>query len=107
MKLQTIPEAAKALGMNAQQLRRRVQAGQYPSYEINGRVMVDVEELARIVEIERGSIGIAEAVKLTGLSEGMIRKGVRGGFLPYIKVGNGIRFIPAQLLDALEGKKNS
>ena len=59
------------------------------------------------LEMERGSIGIAEAAQLTGLSIGMIRKGVRGGYLPHIEVGGGYRFVPAQLLDALEGKKNS
>ena len=107
MRLQTIPEAARALGRSAQQLRRRVQAGHYPHYEVGGRVMVDVDELARIVEMERGSIGIAEAAQLTGLSINMIRRGVRGGYLPHIEVGGGYRFVPAQLLEALEGKKNS
>ena len=105
MRLQTIPEAARLLDMNAQQLRRGIQAGHYPSYEVGGRVMVDVEELARIVDMERASIGIAEAAHLTGLSISMIRKGVRGGYLPFIKVGNGYRFIPAQLLEALGKKK--
>lgn len=107
MRLQTIPEAARALNMSAQQLRRRVRDGHYPSYEVGGRVMVDVDELARIVEMERGSIGIAEAAQLTGLSINMIRRGVRGGYLPHIEVGGGYRFVPAQLLEALEGKKNS
>lgn len=107
MNLKTIPEAARLLDMNPQQLRRRVRDGHYPSYEVGGRVMVDMNELARIVEMERGSIGIAEAAQLTGLSIGMIRKGVRGGYLPHIEVGGGYRFVPAQLLDALEGKKNS
>ena len=105
MRLKTIPEAARLLGMTAQQLRRGVRACNYPSYDIDGRIMVDVDEMARIMELERASIGIAEAAQLTGLSIGMIRKGVRGGYLPYIKVGNGFRFVPARLLEALEGRK--
>ena len=102
MKLRTIPEAARALGMDTQAFRRRVAAGKIPSYDLGGRLLVDVDEAARILETERGSIGIREASALTGLTEGMIRRAVRDGLLPCIRVGNGIRFVPAALLEALE-----
>ena len=105
MRLLTIPEAARLLSMDPQQLRRGVRAGRYPSYQIDGRTLVDVDELAPIVMEERATIGIREAAQLTGLTENMIRRGARGGWLPCEKIGKAYRFVPARLLEALEGKK--
>ena len=105
MRLQSIPDAARLLVLTAQQLRRGIQAGRYPSYEIEGRTMVDVDALGEIIEAEKRTIGIEEAAELTGLSKTMIRRGARGGWLPCEKIGKAYRFIPAKLLEALEGRK--
>ena len=105
MRLLTIPEAARILKMDKQKLRRGVQAGRYAHYEIDGRTMVDVDALGEIIEAEKRTIGIEEAAELTGLSKTMIRRGVRGGWLPCEKIGKAYRFVPARLLEALEGQK--
>ena len=105
MRFQTIPEAARLLGLTTQQLRRGIAAGRYPSYEINGRTMVDVDSLGEIIEAEKRTISIEEAAELTGLSKTMIRRGARGGWLPCEKIGKAYRFTPARLLEALEGRK--
>ena len=58
MRFQTIPEAARLLGLTTQQLRRGIAAGRYPSYEINGRTMVDVDALGEIIEAEKRTISM-------------------------------------------------
>ena len=105
MRLQTIPDAARLLGLTTQQLRRGIAAGRYPHYEIDGRTMVDVDALGEIIEAEKRTISIEEAAELTGLSKTMIRRGARGGWLPCEKIGKAYRFTPARLLEALEGRK--
>ena len=107
MRLLTIPEAARILGIPVQLLRRHVRSGRYPSYDIDGRTLVDLDELAPRVMAERATIGIRDAAELTGLSERMLRRGARGGWLPCERIGNAYRFVPAQLLAALEGRKEN
>ena len=107
MRLLTIPEAARILGIPAQMLRRYVRSGRYPSYDVDGRTLVDVDELVPLVMAERATIGIKDAAELTGLSEKMLRRGAKGGWLPCEKIGNAYRFVPAQLLAALEGRKKN
>lgn len=105
MRLRSIPEAARLLGIDEQKLRRGVHAGRYAHYEIDGRILVDVDELAAAIEAEKRTISIEEAAELTGLSKTMIRRGARGGWLPCEKIGKAYRFTPARLLEALEGRK--
>lgn len=105
MRLRSIPEAAQLLGIDAQRLRRGIQSGRYAHYEIEGRILVDVDALGEIIEAERRTISIEEAAQLTGLTKTMIRRGAKGGWLPCERIGKAYRFTPARLLEALEGRK--
>lgn len=105
MKLATINEAAQTLGKSPQQLRRGIEAGRYPFVSIGTRKLVDVDELVEIVNKENATIGIVEAIELTGLSDKTIRRGIREGWLPYIREGKAYRFLPGELLNALQGMK--
>lgn len=105
MRLLTIPEAARILEMDTQRLRRGVHAGRYAHYEIDGRILVDVDALGEIIEAERWTISIEEAAELTGLTKTMIRRGAKGGWLPCERIGKAYRFTPARLLEALDGWK--
>ena len=105
MRLMTIPEASRILEMDTQRLRLGVHAGRYAHYEIDGRILVDVDELAAAIEAEKRTISIEEAAELTGLTKTMIRRGAKGGWLPCERIGKAYRFTPARLLEALEGRK--
>ena len=102
MRLKTIPEAARELGWDIQRFRRRVQSGGVPRYVLGGRTLVDVDEAARILGRETGSISLQDASALTGLAETILRRAAQAGEIPSIRVGRGIRFVPAELLAAIE-----
>lgn len=105
MRLTTINEAAPLVGKSPQQLRRGIDAGRYPYVPIGNRKLVDVDELTEIIDRENATIGIEEATELTGLTDKVIRRGIREGWLPYIKEGKAYRFLPGQLIEALQGMK--
>ena len=105
MKLVTINEAAPLVGKSPQQLRRGIEAGRYPYVPIGNRKLVDVDELTEIIDRESATIGIEEATELTGLTDKVIRRGIREGWLPYIKEGKAYRFLPGQLIEALQSMK--
>lgn len=105
MKLASINEAAQALGKSPQQLRRGIDAGRYPYVAIGSRKLVDVDELAGIVQRERATIGIREAAELTGLPVSTIRRGAREGWIPCRKDGKSYEFLPGELLAAIEQMK--
>lgn len=105
MRLMTISEAARLLGISEQRLRRGVEAGRYPYIRIGSRKLVDVDELEPVIRAEQATIGIREAAQLTGLPMTAIRRGAREGWLPCRKDGKAYLFQPAQLLDALEQMK--
>ena len=48
----TIPEAAKALGIHVQTLRRYVKHGILPSVRIGGRVLIPAEALRRMLKVQ-------------------------------------------------------
>ena len=79
MRLKTIPEAARELGWDIQRFRRRVQSGGVPRYVLGGRTLVDVDEAARILDKETGSISVQDASALTGLSETILRRAAQAG----------------------------
>lgn len=105
MKLMTINEAAGVVNRSEQQLRRGVSEGRYPFIEIGARKLLDVDELAEIIQAEDSTINIRQAAELTGLSEKTIRRGCREGWIPHRKGKKAYEFIPGALLAALEGMK--
>lgn len=105
MKLMTVNEAAPLLGKTAQQLRRGIKNGRYPYVPVGSRQLVDIDELAEIIQGEDATIGIDEVADLTGLTPSVVRRGAREGWLPCSKGQKAYRFKPGEVLDALEGMK--
>lgn len=103
MNMATINEAAKALGINAQKLRRGVESGKYPFVPIGTRKLVDIDKLREIMGTEDATIGIKEASELTGLSEKTIRRGIREGWLPHQRHGKAYELKPGEIIAALQG----
>ena len=105
MRLRTINEAAALLDVSARHLRRGIREGRYAYIQVGNRQIVDVDELGPIIETERATVGIREAMALTGLSEATIRRAVRAGRLPAVRLRSGYAFVPAQLIAAVEAMK--
>lgn len=105
MKLKTINEAAALVGKSPQQLRRGIEAGRYPYVPLGSRKLMDVDELQEIIRQEDSTIGMVEAVELTGLNDKAIRRGIREGWIPCKKDGKAYRFKPGELIEALQGMK--
>ena len=102
MNMATINEAAKALGINAQKLRRGVESGKYPFVPIGTRKLVDIDKLREIMGPEEATIGIKEASELTGLSEKTIRRGIREGWMPNQRHGKAYELKPGEIIAALQ-----
>ena len=105
MKLKTINEAAVLVGKSPQQLRRGIAAGRYPYVPLGSRKLMDVDELQEIIAQEVSTIGMVEAVELTGLNDKAIRRGIREGWIPFTKDGKAYRFKPGELIAALQEMK--
>lgn len=105
MKLMTVNEAAPLLGRTAQQLRRGMKDGRYPYVPVGSRQLVDVDELAEVIREEDATISIDEVADLTGLSPTTVRRGAREGWLPCKKGRKSYRFVPGEVVKALEQMK--
>lgn len=91
MKLATIPDAAQALEIAENRLRRDVRDGQVPSIKVGNRSLIDVDE-ARDLYVTRDGLSIEQLREETGLTVGGIRRAIRDGWLPCWVDGNRYRF---------------
>lgn len=98
MKLRTITEAAKTLGIPEYRLRRGIAAGKYPSMKWGSRRLVDVEALGPIIAEERrreadeGNVGLKECAKAIGVSADVLYRMAVEGLVPFTRAGRAYRF---------------
>lgn len=91
MKFKTIRDAAEALGVSEERLRRAVRAGEVPSMKLGNRSVVDIDAAAGILRSVQG-VSIDEVSRETGLSVSAIRRGIREGWIPCEKPGKAFVF---------------
>lgn len=110
MKLRTINEAARELGIPVHRLRRGIQAGKYPSLRWGNRVLVDLDALKPILEEERRQSADADAVDLNtcadaiGVTSDVLWRMAQAGLVPYTRVGRAYRFQVAAVEAAIREK---
>lgn len=110
MKLRTLNEAAKILGLSRYKLLQGIQHGSYPAIRWGNRLMVDVEQLAEIIAAEQaqhpGMIGLRECAEAIGLSEDQLRRMAEAGIVPYERSGRYWRFRLAAVEKAIRDGMN-
>lgn len=110
MKLRTINEAARALGISVTRLRRGIAAGKYPSVQWGNRALVDLDVLGPILEEERqreaaeGTVGLRECAEAIGVSQDALRRMALAGLVPYQRGGRFYRFRIQDVEAAIRGK---
>ena len=103
MKLATPNEAGAVLGISAQLIRSGIKTGRFPCLYLGTRMMVDLDQLGRILADEHKvqGISIEEVSKLTGLKVSSVRRGVRAGWIPAVMSGGKYLFQPEEVLAAI------
>lgn len=108
MKLRTLTEAAKLLGISRRRLRAGIEEGRYPAMEWGNRLLVDVDVLAKIIAEERrkeasgvGWVGLRECAEAIGVSTETLRRMAQAGVVPYKRHGRFYRFQPAEVEAAI------
>ena len=86
MRLVSIHEAAREIGISEMTLRRRVADGTVPHIMLGNRTIVDVDDVALIM-IDQEGLSVKELSEATGLSVGAVRRGVSEGWIPSIGKG--------------------
>lgn len=108
MKMATINEVARAVGMSRQRVSRAIDAGALPVLRLGNRRMVDLEEAEKYFAIKRSDgIGVDALSTATGLSAGAIRQGVRDGWIPHWKYGRYLRFDKDAVFAAIQKRIES
>ena len=110
MKLRTLTEAAKILGVSRYHLRAGIAAGRYPAFTWGNRQLVDVEALAEILAEERrrqeageGMIGLRECAEAIGVAPEALRRMALAGLVPFERQGRYYRFCLADVERAIRG----
>jgi len=84
MKMVTVAEAAKALGVSRPRLTRALDAGKIPSMPLGCRRVVELETARAYFDSQRSAgVGMDALMTATGLKAGAIRRGMREGWIPY------------------------
>lgn len=104
MKMRTIPEAAKELGLSESFLRRGVEAGKWKIFQAGRRTLVDVEEVAQSKSSARPGADVSGISQLTGLSDHRIRQGIRDGWIPHWMDGNKYAMDPDEVQRAIQDR---
>lgn len=103
MKFATIRDAAAALGVTENRMRRAVQAGAVPSMKLGSRNVVDIDAAAEVLKHVEG-VGIEEVSRETGLSISAIRRGIREGWIPCDKPGKAFVFQMDAVREAINAR---
>lgn len=108
MKLRTLTEAAKLLGISRRRLRAGIEEGRYPAMEWGNRLLVDVDVLAKIIAEERrreeareGLIGMRECAEAIGVSMETLRRMAQTGVVPCERQGRFYKFRLAEVEAAI------
>lgn len=105
VKLMTIKDAARDIGINPSTLRRRVASGMYAHMEVGGRTMVDVDDIRLKDAAARGEraelLTPEQFAGLTGLTGRQVRRLIGEGKLSARKLGRRVMLGRTQALREL------
>ena len=104
MKMRTIPEAARELGLSESFVRRGVDAGKWKIFQAGRRALVDVDEVAQSKSPSRPGADIPEISRQTGLSHNRIRHGIRDGWIPHWVEGKKYLMDPDEVSRAIQDR---
>lgn len=102
MRLKTMTEAAKLLGVSRRRLKAGIDDGRYPSLRFGSRIMVDVDVLRPIIFKENRAeaqaqgrmMGLRACAKEIGVSEWTLKAMAETGLVPCRKKGRYWMFDP-------------
>ena len=106
MKFATIREAAIALGISDNRMRRAVRSGEIPHMKLGTRTVVDIDRVADLLKKPEG-VNITTVSEETGLSVSAIRRAVREGWIPCDKTGKAFLFNMEEVRAAIEARMKS
>ena len=101
MRLATIRETCKELGVAESILRKAVATKKVPVMMLGNRVLVNVDS-AREVVVRPTGCTIEEVSQQTGLTVSAIRRAIREGWMPCEKPGRAYIFHMPDVLEAIQ-----
>ncbi len=103
MKMATIPEVVRTLGVGRSRIVRAIEKGELRVLKLGNRMLVDLDDASELVKRwDDSGIGIDALSTETGLSVGAIRAAVKEGWLPFHKSGKAFRFDLDEVNRAIE-----